>query len=112
MKFIYPVLGAIMLTSVLMYLHALFKFRAIVAAERPEWLMRGSSLLDFRMRMPFFEKQNEAFDVVAIAFGSRWRELRAEAAANYARRIRICMPMFLATFAIVVVLMFAVGPAA
>lgn len=99
MQFVYPVLAVILLTSVLVYLHALFKFRAIVAAERPEWLMRGGSLLDFRMRMPFFEKQTEAFDVVAIAFGSRWRELRTESAANYARRIRICMPILLVTFA-------------
>jgi len=110
-KFLYPVLGAILLIGVLTYLHALFKFRAIVAAERPEWLMRGGSLLDFRMRMPFFEKQTEAFDVVAIAFGSRWRELSAESAANYARRIRICMPILLVTFAITIVLALTVGPA-
>lgn len=111
MKFLYPALGAIMLIGVLTYLHALFKFRAIVAAERPEWLMRGGSLLDFRMRVPFFENQYEAFDVVAIAFGSRWRELRTEAAANYARRIRICMPILSAVFAICIVLALTVGPA-
>lgn len=109
MQFVYPVLAVILLTSVLVYLHALFKFRAIVAAERPEWLMRGRSLLDFKTRMPFFEEPNEAPTVVGIAFGSRWRELRAERAAQYARRIRICVPLFFAAFAIVVVLAFTVG---
>ncbi|MCC7249011.1 MAG: hypothetical protein IT473_10345 [Lysobacter sp.] len=111
MKFLYLLLGANLLISAPMYLHALFKFRAIVAAECPEWLMRGGVLRDFQAHMPFFENSNEAFDVVAISFGSRWRELRAEAAANCARRIRICMPIFLVMFAIVIVLALTVGPA-
>ena len=109
MQFVYPMLGVILLASVLVYWHALFKFRAIVAAERPEWLMRGRSLLEFKMRMPFFEDPNEAFAVVGIAFGSRWRKLKADFAARYARRIRICLPLFFGVFAVVVVLAFTVG---
>ncbi|MBP6748681.1 MAG: hypothetical protein KA144_03495 [Xanthomonadaceae bacterium] len=111
MKFLYPVLGAILLISAPIYLHAMFKFRAIIASERPDWLMRGGALRDFQAHMPFFENPNEAFDVVAIAFGSRWRELKAEAVAHYARRIRISVPIFLVTFAITIVLALTVGPA-
>ena len=86
------------------YFHALVRFRRILLAERPDIAERRGSLSFFYTGMPRIADPNVGAAVIAAAFGPVAKELKAQDALRYARRIRLCLfvgvPAYLLAFAI------------
>ncbi len=102
--------GLVMVFSAPIYLHAVVKLHAIVAAERPEWVDRRGSLSVFYTGLPRLSDPNVSFAVISLAFSSRWRELKSRSAAKYVGRIRVLLPMNLAIFSGIVVAAAVIAP--
>ena len=97
-QFAISVAAAVALVATVVYLHALFKLHAVVAAERPEWVDRRGALSFFYDAFPAAADPNIGLAVVRIALGGRFRELQSPLATTYAKRIRWCPPLLLAGY--------------
>ena len=71
------------------YLYAFFRFFGIVRRERPEWLNVRSSVRYVYEGVLRIGDPNVQVELLKLAFGARWRELRSPMAASYAKRIRL-----------------------
>jgi hypothetical protein len=84
--------------AVLVYMHAVFKFYAVVKAERPEWVDRRGSLSRLYTGMPRLTDPNVSLATIGIAFNAKRHELRSPQAGKYANRIRILLPLGMVLF--------------
>jgi hypothetical protein len=84
--------------AVLVYMHAVFTFYAVVKAEHPEWVHRRGSLSFFYTGMPRIADPNVSLATIGIAFSARRHELRSAQASKYANRIRILLPLNMVLF--------------
>lgn len=86
------------LAAVLVYMHAMLNFYALVKVERPDWVDRRGSLGFFYTGMPSLANPNVGLAAIGIAFSTKRHELRFSQARKYADRIRILLPLGLALF--------------
>ncbi|KRD79841.1 hypothetical protein [Lysobacter sp. Root983] len=84
--------------AMLVYMHAVFKFYAVVKAERPEWVDRRGSLGFFYTGIPRLADPNVSLATIGIAFSAKRHELRSPQAAKYANRVRILLPFGMVVF--------------
>ena len=86
------------------YFHAVWRFRGILLAERPELADRRGSLSFFYTGMPRLADPNVSMLVIRTAFGPVPEELSNPDAVRYARRIRLSLltavPAYVVAFAI------------
>lgn len=86
------------------YFHALWRFRNVLLAERPELADRRGSLSFFYTGMPRIADPNVSMLVIRTAFGPVPQQLSNPEAMRYARRIRIglliAVPAYLVAFTI------------
>jgi len=85
--------------AMLVYMHAVFKFYAVIKAERPAWVDRRGSLSVFYTGMPRVADPNVSLATIGIAFSAKRHELRSPQAGKYANRIRILLPLGMVLFA-------------
>ncbi|MBJ6979252.1 hypothetical protein [Luteimonas sp. MC1895] len=84
------------------YLHAMFRLHGVIAAEKPEWVNVRGALDFFYTGFPRVANPNVGAEVVKIALGSRARQLNAPVAARFVRRIRVCLPLGLLSYLVLV----------
>ena len=86
------------------YFHALWRFRGILLAERPELADQRGSLSFFYTGMPRLADPNVSMLVIRTAFGPVPQQLSNPDAARCARRIRLSLltavPAYLVAIAI------------
>ena len=101
-QIVISITAAIAFLCTFVYLHALFRLHGIVAAERPEWVNVRGALDFFYTGFPRAANPNVGAAVVKIAFSSRAWQLQSPLAARYVRRIRMCLPVGLAGYLVLI----------
>ena len=96
--------AAVAFLCTFVYLHALYRLHGVIAAERPEWVSVHGALDFFYTGFPRAANPKVGADVVKVAFSSKARELHSPLAWRYVRRIRVCLPLGVTGY---LVLMFA-----
>ena len=84
------------------YLHAVFRLHAVIAAERPEWVNARGALDFLYTGFPRAAIPNVGAEVVKIAVSSKASQLSDPRAASYMRRIRVCLPLGLLGYLVLV----------
>jgi hypothetical protein len=84
------------------YLHALFRLHGIIASERPEWVSVRGALDFFYTGFPRAANPNVGAEVIKVAFSARAQQLMSPIAARYVRRIRLCLPLGVACYLVLV----------
>jgi len=84
------------------YLHAVFRLHGLIAAEKPEWVNIRGALDFFYTGFPRVANPNVGSEVVKVALSSRARQLSAPTAARFVRRIRVCLPLGLLGYLVLI----------
>ena len=110
MQFALSIAGLLFALAVLGYMHALFKFYAIVRAERPDLVERRGSLSFFYSGMPRLADPNVSLATIGLAFSPKLQQLRSPLAARHAKRIRVLGLLGMVLFSGILATIFASAP--
>ena len=86
-----------------LYLHALFRLHGLIAVERPDWVNVRGALDFFYTGFPRVANPSVGAQVVKVAFSSKARELQSPLAARFVHRIRVCLPVAVAGYLVLIV---------
>ena len=109
-QLVISIAAAVAFLCTFVYLHAVFRLHGVIAAERPEWVNARGALDFFYTGFPRVANPHVGAEVVKVALGSRARQLGDPRAASFVRRIRVCLPLGLLGY-LVLVLAGSVGGA-